>query len=150
MNKITSGVAGAIALSLALAVAGCASLLGGGNRGMPACNMSVCNLVVTVSDCAISVDNPQLHVGGGTGNPNPRIHWILKSAQPGSTVSFAATNGIFFKPPTNGQFVNVGGSGPTYDATDLNTVGGTYHYGINVTQGGATCPTLDPIVINDM
>jgi len=149
MNKITSGAAVAAALALTLIAAGCASLLGGGNRGMPACNASVCNLVVTVSHCSISVDNPTLHVGGGTHNPNVRINWMVRSADPGSAVSFGA-DGIFFKPPTNGQFTNVGGSGAVYSATDLNSMGGTYQYGINVTQGGTACPTLDPIVINDM
>lgn len=145
MNKF-SGLARALALAGSLVIAGCALIEGsGGGTKFAACNSSTCNLTVRVSHCSVSVDNPQLHVAKGG---QKQIIWHLRSSDP--AVAFAP-DGIFFKSATNGQFPDLHKEGGSiFRSTDLNTAGGTYTYGVRVTSSGNACPTLDPIVVNDM
>jgi len=145
MKNKTSWIAGALAFGVVLVVAGCAAMQAGGGGKAAACTSAVCNVTVTVSHCSVSVDVGELHVSRG--NPKPQIIWHLKSSDP--AVAFAS-DGIFFKSATNGQFPDLHREGAnTFRATDLNTVPGVYEYGVSVTSGGSACPKLDPIIMNE-
>lgn len=145
MSNKTSRIIAGIAIGMALLVASCAAMESGSGAKAASCNSAVCNITVKVTKCSVSVDITELHVTRG--NKKPQIIWHLRSSDPG--VAFAS-DGIFFKGATNGQFPDLHGEGPnTFRATDLNTAPGTYAYGVRVTSNGSSCPDLDPIIMNE-
>lgn len=125
---------------LAVAAGGCATPTGFAGS----CDQPVCHATVTVSNCRISVDPPEIHVRRG--NSNSQIHWTL------ATSGYAfASDGIFLKGNTGGELYDPERANPTlFKLKNRNSRPGTYQYGIKVTGASGACAPLDPPIINDM
>jgi hypothetical protein len=126
------------AVAFALVAAGCVSA----PSKLAACNEHVCHVVVTVTDCQISLAPPDIDVYGA----NHEIHWDI------------ATAGYTF--PVDGVWIK--DDDPTHEFTDpkrvehdtkfiwhdKNSFEHTYKYGVKVMKGGMACAPLDPGIIN--
>jgi hypothetical protein len=114
------------------------------------CKEKECRVKVTVSACAISVDPESLGIAKGV--HDVEIVWEIKNS-PG--VTFPRENAIFFKEKDRAAAARQFRAPrlrdeKTFSWLDANSGPGEFHYGVNVIDNGKACPTLDPIVINDM
>ena len=135
-----------LAGAITFGISGCALDRMGPPPGALQCTGSgVCQVVVSVAGCNVSVDYNVVWVGGGK---DVKIHWLIGDA---GNYSFA-DDGVFIKTPTT-QFSKVPtGNKKLFVLNDKNTQSGTFNYGVRVHDdaNNRDCPVLDPIIINDM
>jgi hypothetical protein len=127
------------------ALLGCASFAPSGT--MSECPATgVCMVTVKVADCRISVDPETLTVR----NPNREIHWDIDHDSAGAGYTFADT-GVWIKDyDPKREFSDPRRLTPTkFKWHDKNSFPGTYKYGVRVMKGPATCPDLDPFIVNN-
>lgn len=112
------------------------------------CTGENCTVNVTVTNCSISVDPPDLLV------PRPfgakRITWVLTPSS--ATDYIFDVKGIEFK-TSNGVFSGrtLGHNATTYMWIDAHQAAGQFPYSVTVIKTGTdpvTCPTLDPLISN--
>jgi hypothetical protein len=128
-------------IATALAVTGCASVP---PTRIASCNQHECHLVVTVTDCRVSVDPDSIQVMGR----GRELHWDIDPASTGYT--FPA-NGIFVKdydPTREFSDPRRANQNTKFMLNDRNGFARDYAYGINVMKGSTACPTYDPWIIN--
>jgi hypothetical protein len=127
------------------ALVGCATLTTPpGTRAV--CNSATCMVTVKVADCVIKVEPETLEVKG----PNRELHWDIdrEAAQAGYTF---ADVGVWIKDyDAKREFTDPRRLTPTkFKWHDKNSFPGIYKYGVRVMKGSATCPDLDPFIVNN-
>lgn len=146
----TTSIAAAVALSMGLA--SCAAVerrfIPPGQAGPGPCKEAVCEIMVTVTDCEVAVDDPEKHVPRE--NRRPTLRWRLEDA---AARRYAFTeDGITFKRDPGGQMRPLGRSllGSTFEALDINDAPGRFEYRVQITRRfGAACPTKDSWIVDD-
>jgi hypothetical protein len=135
-----------LAGAITFGISGCALVRTGPPPGALQCTGSgVCQVVVSVAGCKVSVDYDIVWVGGAQ---DVKIHWLI--SDPGD-YSFA-DDGVFIKTPTT-QFSKVPtGNKKLFILNDKKTQGGQFYYGVQVhdDKNNVDCPVLDPVIINEM
>lgn len=117
-----------------------------GGKKKKFCKKGGCDVMVSVSNCTITLDYDDLEVDEK--NQDDKITWGLV----GKDYTFTDT-GIGFKTANatgpKGQFYNNKNQGSMYVWWDRNTDKNKYDYWVEVQKvGGATCPRYDPSVVN--
>lgn len=108
------------------------------------CAAQTCPVRITVdANCVVSADPFVLVMGGS--RPPITVVWTVS----GPDASFADGDGIVFDPNGAGVFTKRAGGQQSYVFQNGGT-NGSYHYVVNVRQGGRACPTLDPTGVNEM
>ncbi len=106
------------------------------------CNTHECHVKVIVTDCHITLKPDPISIF----EKNVEIHWDIV----GTGFTFA-TNGIVIKDDTQAEFGNchLAEHDMKFMCHDKNTFHKTYKYVVNVKQGSAACPPLDPSIVNN-
>ncbi|MDQ2916778.1 MAG: hypothetical protein M3R40_06410 [Pseudomonadota bacterium] len=127
------------AVAFALVVAGCALAP---STNMAACKVHVCHVVVTVTECQISLVPPDIDVYGH----GHEIHWDIATA--GYTFP---KDGIWIKdddPKHEFDDPRRVANDTKFIWNDKNSFAQTYRYGVKVMKGATACAPLDPGIIN--
>jgi hypothetical protein len=128
--------------AICVGLLGCATLAPPGAR--KDCNSGQCDVDVHVENCVITA--PDVHVFQAT-----NIFWNIDQASTQAGYKYPedpARPGIWIKDPPQGQFEPERQNDGRYKMHDKNTVKASFRYGVRVVRGGATCPDLDPTIVN--
>ena len=129
------------AVAFSLGVAGCVSTPPAPKEESSRCDGPVCHVVVTVTDCTISLMPSDIDVFGH----NVQIHWDISS----SGYTFPADGIVIKDSYPQGEFSDPRSPNPTkFIWNDKNSFAKTYAYGVKVMRGSTACPPLDPGIIN--
>lgn len=110
------------------------------------CDKTKCEVEITVdANCGVTAA-PYALVMGGDVRRHVEITWKITSGN----AQFASMDPIVFKEAQAKKVFTPKHAGAGEVVFDNTGAFGIYHYGVTVTQGGRTCPTLDPTGVNDM
>lgn len=129
---------GITAVAFALVAAGCVSIP---PSKLAACNAHVCHVAVTVTNCTISAQPPDIDVFA----PDHEIHWDIVSR------GYAfPQDGIVIGDDANHEFTDPrrAEQDRKFIWHDKNSFAKSYKYSIKVLNGATACPPLDPGIIN--
>jgi hypothetical protein len=134
-----------VGVGCAIVIAGCASTPP--TRAARCEGPGVCSVVVSVTDCRISVDPTQLDVFG----PDKEIHWDLDRSAVAAGYKFAADGVVIKDFDPQREFTDPRRlTDAKFKWHDKNSFARAdpYQYGVRVVKGDSACPQHDPGIIN--